>query len=116
MLLEILSAFATTISVFLHTLKFKKYIGPRTSFIVYFASYMSTFLGFVFAYDIFYKNIDLVLVTAVGVWLNFGIKRNQDVWQLVVAVLLYSSRAGVGFDLSSDRVGGYLSALGDKVF
>jgi len=47
-LMEISSAFATTIAVFLHTLKFRKMIGPRTSFFIYFAAYMSTFLSYYF--------------------------------------------------------------------
>lgn len=32
------SAFATTIAVFLHTLKFRKMIGPRLSFMIYFVA------------------------------------------------------------------------------
>ncbi|CAF4405499.1 unnamed protein product, partial [Rotaria magnacalcarata] len=46
-LLLVFSAFATTISVFLHTLKFKGYIGPRTSYIIYMMSYLSTFYSFI---------------------------------------------------------------------
>lgn len=54
-LLEIFSSMATTTSVFLHTLKFKKYIGPRTSFFIYAASYFATFYGFITSYDIFLR-------------------------------------------------------------
>jgi hypothetical protein len=32
--LLLFSCFATTISMFLHTLKFKGYIGPKTSFVL----------------------------------------------------------------------------------
>jgi hypothetical protein len=38
--LLLFSAFATTISLFLHTLKFKGYIGPKTSFVTYMVSYL----------------------------------------------------------------------------
>ncbi|KAJ3380051.1 CTP synthase ura7 [Lobulomyces angularis] len=100
-LLEIFSSMATTISVFLHTLKFKKYIGPRTSFIVYAASYFATFYGFISSYDIFLKNLDLVMLTFVGVVLNFGPKWKQDLWQIVMIVILYSARYG------------YISAIGN---
>ena len=36
-MLLLFSAFATTISMFLHTLKFRGYIGPKTSFLIYMA-------------------------------------------------------------------------------
>jgi len=93
-LLEIFSSMATTTSIFLHTLKFKKYISARTSFYIYAASYFATFYGFITSYDIFLRNVDLVLLTAVGIYLNFGPKWRQDAWQVVMIALLYSARYG----------------------
>lgn len=46
-LMLIFSAAATTISMFLHTLKFKKYIGPKTSYLWYMSSYLATFYSWV---------------------------------------------------------------------
>lgn len=43
----IFGAAATTISMFLHTLKFKKYIGPRTAYLAYMSTYLATFYSWV---------------------------------------------------------------------
>lgn len=58
--LLIFSACATTISMFLHTLKFKGYIGPKTSYLLYMASYLATFYSFVRIGDVFFTSPDLV--------------------------------------------------------
>lgn len=58
--LLIFSACATTISMFLHTLKFKGYIGPKTSYILYMASYLATFYSFIRIRSVFYTSPDLV--------------------------------------------------------
>ena len=46
-LMLIFSGAATTISMFLHTLKFKKMIGPRTAYLWYMFSYLMTFYSWV---------------------------------------------------------------------
>jgi hypothetical protein len=58
--LLIFSACATTISMFLHTLKFKGYIGPKTSYILYMMSYLATFYSFIKIRDVFFTSPDLV--------------------------------------------------------
>ena len=58
--LLIFSACATTISMFLHTLKFKGYIGPKTSYLIYMSSYLATFYSFVRIGDVFLTSPDLV--------------------------------------------------------
>jgi hypothetical protein len=58
--LLIFSACATTISMFLHTLKFKGYIGPKTSYILYMMSYLATFYSFVRIREVFFTSPDLV--------------------------------------------------------
>ncbi|KAJ3220070.1 hypothetical protein HDU67_006826 [Dinochytrium kinnereticum] len=67
----VFSSFATTIAVFLQTLKFKRYMGPRLSFLIYFGSYMGTFYGFVNIGHIFWANPDLTLITLGGLIVNF---------------------------------------------
>ncbi|KAI8851438.1 hypothetical protein BC829DRAFT_386732 [Chytridium lagenaria] len=74
----VFSSFATTIAVFLQTLKFKRYIGPRTSFIVYFISYMGTFYGFIkhwpfkLPVQIGYQVAMCLLMNAARMGLDFG--------------------------------------------
>ena len=101
--LLLFSAFATTIAVFLHTLKFKGYIGPKTSFGVYMISYLCTFWSMVVLRHIFVANAALVAITAVAALLNrFGHvlvgDRFRDVpghvWQVATMGLLYAVRAG----------------------
>ncbi|CAF0797154.1 unnamed protein product [Didymodactylos carnosus] len=84
-LLLIFSAFATTIAVFLHTLKFKGYIGPRTSFIVYMISYLATFYSFIQIRHIFIINFDLTLYVLIGLLLNFT--RFQHPYQISLMIL-----------------------------
>lgn len=100
-LLLIFSSMATTTSVFLHTLKFKKYIGPRTSFYLYAASYLATFCGFAMSRDIFPRNCDLIILTGIGMALNFGPKWRQDAYQVFMICVLFSSRLGYGLPIGS---------------
>jgi hypothetical protein len=86
-LLLIFSAFATTISVFLHTLKFKGYIGPRTSYIIYMISYLSTFYSFIQIREIFFIHYDLALFVLIGVIINFRSLYYQHAYQIFILVL-----------------------------
>ena len=90
--MEISSAFATTIAVFLHTLKFRKMIGPRLSFMIYFTAYMSTFISYYFILDIFPKNMDLSILTLVGLLINFKDRKYQIAYQALVFGLLMGAR------------------------
>jgi hypothetical protein len=103
-MLLLFSAFATTISMFLHTLKFKGYMGPKTAFLVYMASYMATFISIVRLYELFLGHLPLVGITFVAMMLNrFGHlicgSEYRDVpchlWQLFTMGLLYSVRSGL---------------------
>jgi hypothetical protein len=86
-LLLIFSAFATTISVFLHTLKFKGYIGPRLSYIIYMISYLSTFYSFIQIREIFFIHYDLTLYVLIGVILNFQSLYYQHIYQIFLLIL-----------------------------
>jgi hypothetical protein len=92
--LLIFSACATTILMFLHTLKFKGYIGPRTSYLLYMASYLATFYSFLRIGDVFLRSPDLVLVALGGVLLNFSPVWCQWTYQVLVAALLFGMRSG----------------------
>lgn len=86
-LLLIFSAFATTISVFLHTLKFKGYIGPRLSYIIYMISYLSTFYSFIRMREIFILHYDLSLYVFIGIILNFQSIKYQHCYQVFLLFL-----------------------------
>ena len=101
--LLLFSAFATTISVFLHTLKFKGYIGPKTSFGIYMISYLATFLSIVALRGLFLAHPGLVGITAVALVLNrwghvlVGDRARDvpgNIWQVATMALLYAVRAG----------------------
>lgn len=119
--LLICSAFATTISMFLHTLKFKGYIGPRTSYIIYMISYLATFYSFIRIRTVFVTSPDLVswrfsiyslcilwfilrflcldltskaLLTLGGVLANFGPSWCTWAYQIFAAVILCGMRQG----------------------
>jgi hypothetical protein len=84
-LLILFGAFATTISVFLHTLKFKGYMGPRLSFMIYMCSYLATFYSFIQIRDVFILNIDLTIYVFIGLLLNFT--RYQHAYQIFLMIL-----------------------------
>ncbi len=86
-LLLIFSAFATTISIFLHTLKFKGYMGPRLSFILYMISYLSTFYSFIRIYEIFLIHYDITFYVLIGVLLNFQSLYYQHMYQIFLLIL-----------------------------
>jgi len=94
-LVLIFGAFATTISMFLHTLKFKGYMNAKLSFLIYQASYMATFYGFFKVSGIFLANLDLTLLTLGGLLINFAGVGYQHAYQLLVLGLLNASRLGV---------------------
>jgi hypothetical protein len=90
--LFIAGCFSVTIGIFLHTLKFRKIIGPRTSFIVYAASYLSSLGPYFAMFDIFLKNVDLTALTFVGLMLNYRSFKYQVAYQILVFALLICAR------------------------
>ena len=91
-LMTLFSGFAVTISIFLHTLKFKRYLDSRVSFVIYVASYMFTFYCYANIFPIFFKNADLVAITFGGVLLNFTNRNLQLAYQCAVMLGLYAWR------------------------
>ena len=92
-LMLVFSCFATTISMFLHTLKFRGYMGPRTSFLTYQASYLATLYSWYRLAPTLSGNGDLVLVTLVGVWVNFQGQKAIRAYQAAVLAGLFYLRA-----------------------
>jgi len=88
----IFASFATTISMFLHTLRFKHYIGPYTSYLTYMASYLGTFYGFYLLSGIFVKNVDLTILVLGGIVVNFMSWKIQTIYQILVMIFFYMDR------------------------
>jgi len=95
-LIVICGAFATTIAMFLHTLRFKKYLPPVASFGLYVLSYMSTFYGY---YLVAYIFLEMPLLTAavfVGMMINvlsqIYLKSNIpfDIFQVFMMIAAYN--------------------------
>jgi hypothetical protein len=58
--------------MFLHTLKFKGYMGPKLSFTLYMVSYLLTFYSFIKIAPVFIKELDITLITLLGLLINFA--------------------------------------------
>jgi hypothetical protein len=92
--------------MFLHTLKFKGYIGPKTAFLIYMASYLATFYSIVVLRSLFLEHLWLVALTGVATLLNYfgdrimcGSRKWRDVpsnlFQVGTMALLYAAREGM---------------------
>jgi hypothetical protein len=101
-LLLLFSAFATTIAIFLHTLKFKGYLGPKLSVMIYVCSYSATFYSFIQIRDTFLVNIDLTIYVFIGLLLNFT--RYQHAYQIFLMGLFNAHK----YNMLSDDITKYL--------
>jgi hypothetical protein len=88
------SCFATNISMFLHTLKFKGYISGRMSFSLYVISYMFTVYSWIGLYPIFYHNFPLLVIALVGLMINRFHIPLFHLYQVLVAVVFVADRHG----------------------
>jgi len=95
--LLITSSFATTISLFLHTLKFKGYLGPVKAYLIYMASYLYTFYYFYVISYIFIQNLDICAFVFVGIVVNLLAVNNmkyQYAYQTILFALFSARRYG----------------------
>jgi len=83
------AAFATTIALFLHTLRFKHYVAGTTSFSIYVVSYLSTFIGYGFVFHVFAQHPMLAFITFIGLILNLVHHRLFDVYQIALMILAH---------------------------
>lgn len=86
---QVLSSYAATISIFIHTLKFKGYIGPMTAVI----AYDIIIPGFLFLYwrmvFVILRSADVAFVCGVGMLLNLLPRPVFHVYQAMVAAAFY---------------------------
>ena len=90
--LLILGGWGTTISMFLQTLKFKKYISVTAAIILYAGSFPLFFLGYAALMIIAFEQVWLTAITTVGLIVNFGPRWGQIVWQSLVCCTLFYLR------------------------
>jgi hypothetical protein len=95
-LILICSSFATTIAIFLHTLRFKGYINPKISLVAYVVSYLSTFIGYGMIAHVFWLFPGLSLLTLAGLFINLYSFYAFDAYQIVV-MLVFNYYASAGF-------------------
>jgi len=79
---------ATTISMFLQTLKFKKYISPHWAMGLYVVSYLAMFYPIMKMMYIFVLLPEVTVLTALGIAFNYMFRDNQGVYQIIMFVAL----------------------------
>ena len=83
-LILICSSFATTIAIFLHTLRFKGYLNPKVSLVAYVVSYLSTFIGYYMIFHVFLLYPRLCLVCTAGIFINLWSFDSFDAYQIFI--------------------------------
>jgi hypothetical protein len=74
-------------ALFIHTLKFKGYIGARTGALAYEASFpWMGYYFFLLAYEI-KANMDMAIVCVIAVFLNFQTTRSRPIWHVYQVIL-----------------------------
>lgn len=96
----ILGGWGTTIAMFLHTMKFKGYLGARTAILAYTLVFPLFYCVYVALFDILLQQYDLTALALGGLVVNFGPQKLQIVWQIGVYLYLRHLREGaVGLHL-----------------
>mmetsp|Transcript_42828 Transcript_42828/g.86606 ORF Transcript_42828/g.86606 Transcript_42828/m.86606 type:complete len:390 (+) Transcript_42828:178-1347(+) len=111
-------SWGTTVALFIHTLKFKGYIGARTGALAYEMSFpWMTYFFFRLAFQIG-ANLDLALVCIVAVGLNFATTRKRPIWhvyQIVICGCMAAQMYGpeqVGWGPVLSVLSGFACAVG----
>jgi hypothetical protein len=91
--LFLLNVGTVSISVFLHTLRFKKVLPPRFTMSFYLAQIYLTFLAIPLAYDMYVSHVALCSVCVAGMACNMTRNRTiHAMWCLAVMALLANNR------------------------
>ena len=91
--LYLMNVGTVSISVFLHTLRFKKALPPTLAFSIYLGQIYGTFLALPYCYDLFLGHKQLLALTIFGLAINMTRNRNlHAIWcGLCVYLLEFSS-------------------------
>ncbi|GAG21154.1 unnamed protein product, partial [marine sediment metagenome] len=90
--LLLLGGWGTTISMFLQTLKFKKYISSNVAMILYAGSFPLFYTCYLGLFAIFIQNYLIGCLTLVGLLFNFIPKKYQILWQLIICTIFITLR------------------------
>jgi len=93
---QLLSGYAATVSIFIHTLKFKGYIGPLTAMVAYDIIIPGFAYLFWNAGHLFAENPQLAIVCLVALFVNLLPKPAWHCYQLLVAVALSAGWVAAG--------------------
>lgn len=107
--LWLLNAGTVSISVFLHTMRFKGLLPPRVTFSIYLVMAYASFIGGYHLLPLFVSQPSLVLLTTIGMLLNFwrGKQYILKIYFVVVAVILTFVRSN--YELVPEaRFGAYM--------
>jgi hypothetical protein len=83
------ASFATTVAMFLHTLRFKGYLPAIISFTIYAVSYMLTFYSYYHIASVFIDHFWLTAWVAAGMVLNVFDLNLWHAWQVYFAFVYY---------------------------
>lgn len=83
---------ATTIAMFLHTLKFKGYISGRLSFMLYVISYMMTVVSWIGMRHVIFLSPQLIAIALVGLLLNRYHNPTFHVYQVLLTAWFFNQR------------------------
>jgi len=92
----LLGGWGTTIAMFLHTLKFKGYMGPRTAILSYTLVFPLFYCLYVALFDILLQQYAITALALGGLVLNFGPQPLQIAWQVGVYLYLRHLRETAG--------------------
>mmetsp|Transcript_101344 Transcript_101344/g.262394 ORF Transcript_101344/g.262394 Transcript_101344/m.262394 type:complete len:358 (+) Transcript_101344:86-1159(+) len=84
----ILGGWGTTIAMFLHTLKFKGYLGPRAAVLAYTLVFPLFYCLYIALFDILLQQYTITALALGGLVVNFGPRPLQVVWQVGVYMYL----------------------------
>lgn len=90
--LLLLGGWGTTISIFLQTLKFKKYLSHTAAMILYMGSFPFFYACYAALIFVAYEHASITALATIGLWVNFHSRNAQIVWQCVMCALCVSSR------------------------
>mmetsp|Transcript_76272 Transcript_76272/g.215876 ORF Transcript_76272/g.215876 Transcript_76272/m.215876 type:complete len:303 (+) Transcript_76272:34-942(+) len=93
--LLLLGGWGTTISIFLQTLKFRKYISLPTNAILYAGSFPFFYLGYAALIFQAADHLRLTMLVAFGAVVNYFPRSAQILWQGLMCTILVSHRCGL---------------------
>ena len=87
-LLLLLAGWGATISVFLHTLKFKKYIGPKVAMALYTGSFPLFYLAYASLYKLVLLQPIIAIICAIGLLINLTPVYIQVLYQCFACIAI----------------------------